>query len=60
MERIMLTVKEVSEALGIGINQAYDLVKQDDFPSMKINQKFLIPKEDFYEWINNNVNKHKG
>lgn len=60
MERIMLTVKEVSEALGIGINQAYALVKQEDFPSMKINQQFFIPKEEFYEWINNNVNKHKG
>ena len=55
MERIMLTVKEVSEALGIGRNQAYALVTQEGFPSMKIGQQYFIPKDKFYEWIEENV-----
>ena len=51
MERIMMTVKEVSEAMGIGINQAYKLVKQKDFPCMRIEQQYFIPKDAFYNWI---------
>ena len=55
MDKIVFTVKEISEALGIGINQAYDLVEQKDFPSMKINQKLLVRKDAFYEWMDANV-----
>lgn len=54
MERIMLTVKEISEALGIGINQTYKLVKRDDFPKIKIGQKYLVPKLEFEGWIKDN------
>lgn len=46
-----MTVKEVSEAMGIGINQAYKLVKQKDFPCMRIEQQYFIPKDAFYNWI---------
>lgn len=58
MERIMISVKEVSEALGIGINQAYALVKKDGFPTIKIGQQYLIPKDDFEKWVAFNA-KHK-
>ena len=42
----VLSVQEVSKDLNIGINQAYDLFKQEDFPSIKIGRKFWI-KADF-------------
>lgn len=48
----MLSVKEVSKILGIGINQTYELVKKEGFPSFRVGQKFLVPKEKFEEWIN--------
>lgn len=51
MNRLTLTVKEVSEALGIGINQAYALVKQTGFPKLKIGTKYLVPKDEFELWI---------
>lgn len=57
MDRIMLTVKEVSEALGTGINQAYSLVKTEDFPSIKIGQQYFVPKDMFYEWIKKKAKK---
>ena len=60
MQRIMLTVKEVSEALGIGINQTYSLVKSDDFPTIKIGQQYFIPKDLFYEWIDEKLKEKKG
>lgn len=55
MERIMMTVKEVSEALGIGINQTYTLIKKDGFPTIKIGQQYLIPKDSFEQWVTYNA-----
>ncbi len=54
MDRKTLTVKEVSQWLGIGINQAYALVKKDGFPKLRIGTQYLIPKKEFEEWVSNN------
>lgn len=51
MEKIVFTVKEVSQMLGIGINQTYALVKKNNFPSIKIGQQYFIPKDQFKEWL---------
>lgn len=54
MDRKTLTVKEVSQWLGIGINQTYALVKKDGFPKLRIGTQYLIPKKEFEEWVSNN------
>jgi excisionase family DNA binding protein len=41
-ERLVLTVQEVADALGIGINQAYDAIRSGQIPSIRINEKRLI------------------
>ena len=51
----MISVKEISQVLGIGRNQAYELVKRDDFPKLKIGQKYLVPRDKFEEWIDINL-----
>ena len=53
----MMTVKDVSKLLGIGINQAYSLVKKDDFPKIRINRQYIIPRDKFIQWIDSNMNK---
>src|SRR5690242_6260985 len=40
-ERLVLTVQEVADALGIGINQAYDAIRSGQIPSIRINEKRL-------------------
>ena len=50
MQKI-LTVKDVKEILGCGINQAYALVNQEDFPKVKIGRKICIPEDEFEKWI---------
>lgn len=59
MERMMYTVKEISEALGMGTNQTYALVKSNDFPSIKIGQQYFIPKDLFEEWIRKRAGSDK-
>ena len=47
---ITLTVKEVSKDLHIGINQAYDLFKQDDFPTITIGRRKTITLAAYLMW----------
>ena len=47
---ITLTVKEVSKDLHIGINQAYDLFKQDDFPAITIGKRKTVTLASYLMW----------
>lgn len=51
--KVVYTVDEIKNMLGIGINQAYDLVKSGVFPVRKIGSKYLISKAGFNNWLNN-------
>lgn len=53
MEKIIYSVKDVSDMLGIGQRQAYDLVKSGRFPVKKVGNQYLIPKQPFHNWIDN-------
>ena len=46
----MLSVHEVSKDLNIGINQAYDLFKQDDFPTINIGKRKVITLASYLLW----------
>lgn len=46
----LLTVKDVSNDLHIGINQAYELFKQKDFPVITIGKKKRIILMTYLLW----------
>ena len=46
----LLTVAEVSKDLHIGINQAYELFKQDDFPTVTIGKRKTISLTSYLLW----------
>lgn len=48
---LMLDVKTVKDILGISQTSVYELVKQKDFPSIKISGRYIVPKDKFREWI---------
>ena len=50
-------VKQLSQYLGIGMNTAYTLVKQKDFPSITIGKRIIVPKEQLDEWLKVNSKK---
>jgi len=52
-EKIVYTVQEIKEILGIGINQCYELVKSGAFPVKYIGKKMVIPAKPFMDWLNN-------
>lgn len=48
----MLSTKEVSERLHMGINQTRTLINRKDFPKIKIGErKWIIPEDEFEKWI---------
>lgn len=47
------TVTEIRDILTIGTNKAYNLVKSEGFPSIKIGRKYLVPKDAFDKWVEN-------
>lgn len=52
-EKIIYTVHEIKDLLGIGINQCYELMKSEQFPVKHIGKKIVIPAKPFMEWLNN-------
>lgn len=48
---LMLSVPEVAAVLGISRAGAYELVRAEGFPTLKIGSRIVIPKERFLNWI---------
>ena len=48
---LMLSVPEVAAVLGISRAGAYELVRSEGFPALKIGSRIVVPKEKFIGWI---------
>ena len=48
---LMLSVPEVAAVLGISRAGAYELVRSRGFPTLKIGNRIVVPKEKFLVWI---------
>ena len=46
----ILTVSDISKDLHIGINQAYDLFKQKDFPTINIGKRKVVTLAAYLLW----------
>jgi excisionase family DNA binding protein len=57
MTTAVYTVSEVAEMLGISKVLAYDLTKREDFPSINVGRRIVVPKTAFEAWLNAASNK---
>jgi len=48
---LTLSVPEVAAALGISRAGAYELVRSDSFPKIKIGNRIIVPKDKFIAWM---------
>ena len=56
---LMLSVSQVAEVLGIGRTNAYELVKEKDFHSLKIGSRIVIPRDKLIQWIEEKVSEKR-
>ncbi len=54
MQNTCLTysVSEVSALLGVSIGKAYQLIRDNAIPNIKIGGRYVVPCEAFHSWIN--------
>lgn len=54
---LFLNAGTVAKVLGISISSAYELMHEKDFPSLKIGNRLIVPKENFKKWVEIKTNK---
>ena len=48
---LLLNVKQLSDLLGVSDSSVYELVQMEDFPSLRIGKRIVVPKEELRQWI---------
>ena len=52
---LFLNAKTVARVLGISPSSSYELMHQRDFPTLKIGNRIVVPKERFVQWVEQNT-----
>lgn len=53
---LFLNADTVAKVLGISISSAYELMHEKDFPSLKVGNRLIVPKENFKQWVETKIN----
>ena len=48
---LFLNAKMVAEALGVAAASGYELLHQEGFPSLRVGNRIVVPKEKFIRWV---------
>ena len=48
---LMLSVKQLVDLLGVSDSSVYELIQEEDFPSLRIGKRIVVPKEELRKWI---------
>lgn len=48
---LLLSVKQLVDLMGISDSSVYELIQEDDFPSLRIGKRIVVPKEELRKWI---------
>jgi len=48
---LLLNVKQLADLLGVSDSSVYELIQEDDFPSLRIGKRIVVPKEELRAWI---------
>ena len=48
---LFLNAKMVADALGVSPSSGYGLMREPDFPALKIGSRVVVPKEKFIAWV---------
>lgn len=55
MNKLTMSVHEMSEQMGISLPKAYELTKQEGFPVLRVGKRVIIPVSAFENWLMDEV-----
>jgi len=50
-ELLFLNAETVAKALGVSPSSGYELMHEQEFPSLRIGNRIVIPKDAFIRWV---------
>ena len=53
---LFLNAEMVAKVLGVSAASGYELLHQKGFPTLKIGNRLVVPKEKFIQWVEERVN----
>lgn len=56
---VTLNAMQIAKVLGISKNNAYTLFHRKDFPTIRVGERYLVPRDLFIEWLNKTAIKTK-
>lgn len=48
---LFLNAELVAKTLGIAPSSAYELMHEASFPTLRVGNRIVVPKEKFVEWV---------
>ena len=48
---LFLNSETVAKTLGVSPSSAYELMHEPDFPILRIENRMVVPKEQFIQWV---------
>ena len=57
VDKMVLTVKEMSQKLGISMPTAYALTERPGFPVVRLGHKKVIPVPDLERWLSKEASR---
>lgn len=57
---LFLNAQTVANVLGVSPSSAYELMHEKDFPSLRIGNRLVVPKDNFRVWVEKSVGKCGG
>ena len=55
---LSLNAELVGKVLGVSSTTVYELMHNEDFPSLRIGSRLIVPKEKFREWVNSQTERN--
>ena len=54
---LFLNANMVAGLLGVSPSSAYELMHEKDFPSLRIGNRLMVPKEQFQIWVEGRMHR---
>lgn len=55
--KLCLTPQEAAEQMCISLPTVYALIHSGQLPALRLNRKFIIPRESLKEWLTDSVSE---